>query len=526
MRSLTALLCLVAATTTAQPSPDTVLTSPFSQLGGSFGSAIAFIDDIDGDGEDDLVVAARGEDGGSFHSGQVHVFSGRSLSLLYSVASPFPEDNGGFGLVVSPLSDLDADGRADFVVGARWEMGARGRAYVFSGAAGRLLHTLQSPQPSSIGMFGIEVSSIPDIDGDAVGDIVIGSLDEVDEMSHAGRVYIFSGKTGLLIHELQSPAPEWTGYFGRSLSPISDQNADGIPDLAVGADAEGSNVGRVYLFSGSDGELIQTIENPSQDPGPQGFGSIIDETTDRNKDGVREFLISAPGKANGTGVVFLISGANGQLLETLLPPNPESSGHFGVAIDQVDLDDDASEEIVIGSSHENNFDGVVRIYDGETFSLLSTLTPTTSGLRGYFGDNIAVSSDPGDMSRWSVMISADDEDDESNANAGRVYLYASSTIVAHEIDTLPDAEALQLRVAPNPASDYARVGFQLNHATSVLVELFDTLGRRVATYEARQFSPGRHELIMNTADLPRGVYVLRLYSSARDVRAARLVTIR
>ena len=98
--------------------------------------------------------------------------------------------------------------------------------------------------------------------------------------------------------------------------------------------------------------------------------------------------------------------------------------------------------------------------------------------------------------------------------------------MAHEIDTLPDAEALQLRVAPNPASDYARVGFQLNHATSVLVELFDTLGRRVATYEARQFSPGRHELIMNTADLPRGVYVLRLYSSARDVRAARLVTIR
>ena len=87
------------------------------------------------------------------HSTLVAVFAIMTTSAvcgqapLHELASPNMERFGRFGVAVAGVSDLDGDGRGDLLIGADSEApGASpywaGRAYVFSGAGGAVLHAL------------------------------------------------------------------------------------------------------------------------------------------------------------------------------------------------------------------------------------------------------------------------------------------------------------------------------------------------------------------------------------------------
>src|SRR5690606_4456150 len=131
--------------------------------GGAFGAHVAGIPDLDGDGFGDLAVGAPAEyeDIDIWQSGRVHVYSGATGTLLYSLDSPNPDVQGHFGLAVAGVEDLDGDGRGEILVGAAFENGWRGNAYLFSGATGELLRTLTSPS-DGIAAFGAAVTALPD----------------------------------------------------------------------------------------------------------------------------------------------------------------------------------------------------------------------------------------------------------------------------------------------------------------------------------------------------------------------------
>ncbi len=150
------------------------------------------------------------------------------------------------------------------VVGAPYEdPGASpydaGRAYVFSGETGALIHTLTSPNERPGGWFGYTVSGAGDVNGDGCEDVVVGANRENpgDSPRWAGRAYVFSGQTGTLLHTLISPNEEQGGYFGHSVSAAGDVNGDGRPDIVVGAhnEAPGGSpawAGRAHVFSWMD----------------------------------------------------------------------------------------------------------------------------------------------------------------------------------------------------------------------------------------------------------------------------------
>ncbi|MEM6784057.1 MAG: PA domain-containing protein [Bacteroidota bacterium] len=65
-------------------------------------------------------------------------------------------------------------------------------------------------------------------------------------------------------------------------------------------------------------------------------------------------------------------------------------------------------------------------------------------------------------------------------------------------------------VYPNPVATTAQVGFTLPTAEDARVEVFDLLGRRVATLTDGLRAAGEHSVTLDAAGLPSGVYVVRL----------------
>jgi len=92
---------------------------------------------------------------------------------------------------------------------------------------------------------------------------------------------------------------------------------------------------------------------------------------------------------------------------------------------------------------------------------------------------------------------------------------------------LPAEFALH-RNRPNPFTRSTTIGFDLPVASPVSLEVFDLLGRRVATLARGQYPAGRHMAVWNLregsgASVHRGIYVYRL--EAGTFRARRKMSV-
>lgn len=90
----------------------------------------------------------------------------------------------------------------------------------------------------------------------------------------------------------------------------------------------------------------------------------------------------------------------------------------------------------------------------------------------------------------------------------RFVLAIGASVVAGEDDAVT-AFALDT-VRPNPTRGTATVRFAMPDAGTATVELYDLLGRRVATLAQGDRPAGWHELALETSSLSAGVYVVRM----------------
>lgn len=67
-----------------------------------------------------------------------------------------------------------------------------------------------------------------------------------------------------------------------------------------------------------------------------------------------------------------------------------------------------------------------------------------------------------------------------------------------------------LAVSPNPASDAIYLNFEMTEAAPVQLEMWDLQGRAVKTESLRTLPAGHHRQLLETGDLPNGIYMLAL----------------
>ncbi len=231
-------------------------------------NGLAFLGDIDGDGGNDLAVAAYSDDYGGSNAGSVYVVYGPLTSGTDAALGDYEDlvygesASSSFGAFTTQVGDVDGDGLPELAVGTSIPNSYAGRAYIFheapSGAISAADADVILDGEDASDYFGTSLAGGGDIDDDGYDDYVVGSTHDDLGTTDAGAVYLVSGTaTSDVVSAVMSAklyGLQSSGKFGGSVDAVHDYYGDYSyePAIVVGASNEGASAhGALYLFLGS-----------------------------------------------------------------------------------------------------------------------------------------------------------------------------------------------------------------------------------------------------------------------------------
>jgi hypothetical protein len=377
--------------------------------GTGYNFSVSSAGDVNGDGIDDLVVGSPYGDIGGDTAGQAYVIYGVEGTSQTEVDLSSLSAEDGFvvvgdrgdrlGFSVSSAGDVNEDGIDDLIIGAPFGGDPAvepGVACVIYGVEGNSRDSVDLGQLSvedgyiivgdaSGDEAGRSVSSVGDVNGDGIDDLIVGAPYGDDGGSKAGEAYVIYGREAddRATIDLSNLSDEegfvivgamGGDYLGFSVSSAGDVNGDGLDDLVVGAprgDIGGESAGEAYVIYGLNGVKRTTIDlaNLSANDGFVIVGDEVGEETgfdvstagDVNGDGIDDLIVGAPGADDG-GEAYVIYGIQGDgrgplTIDSLVP----SEGFIikgdiqydgaGVSVSSAgDVNGDGIDDLIVGAS--------------------------------------------------------------------------------------------------------------------------------------------------------------------------------
>ncbi len=318
--------------------------------------------------------------------------------------------------------------------------------------------------------FGESISQIGDLDGDGIVDVAVGVRLDDDGGSNRGAVFIlFMNRDGTVRQQqkISSIRGGFTGVlkdndeFGLGVIGIGDLDADGYPDIAVGAGADGIgiNQGVVWiLFLNPNGTVRQHQMITESIGGFNGnfftgrldnhdrFGSDLGSLGDFDGDGIPDIAVSADGDDDGGSsrgafyILYLNSNGTVKNYRKISSTQGGFRGRidngdlFGSTVTNLgDLNGDGMDDLAVGAQFDDDggsaFGAVWILFmnSNGTVRGFQKISATSGGFTGQldindeFGQSVSVVGDINNDGIPDLAVGAEFDDDGAD-KAGAVYI--------------------------------------------------------------------------------------------------------
>jgi Ca2+-binding RTX toxin-like protein len=390
------------------------------------------------------------------------------------------------GYSVASAGDVNGDGFADLIIGARGTVGIVGSTYVVFGKANAWGANIDLSSLNGTNGFrfdcvsdsdwpSISVATAGDVNGDGYADLIVGAPFVNGD---AGSSYVIFGKSGSWASTATINLLALDGSTGFRLDGASggdrsgvcvasagDVNGDGYADLIVGAvaaDPNGLTSGSSYVVFGHSSGVASSI-NLSTLNGANGFtvngvsagdgsGISVASAGDVNGDGYADLIVGAYAANGGRGYSYIVFGKSSTFASSInlaaLDGNTgfrlagaSVNGFSGISVASAgDVNGDGYADLIVGASGDDpngTVDGgasyvVFGKASGFASSVnLSSLNGTTGfpfdgvAVNDHSGYSVASAGDVNGDGYADLIVGAEGADPNGQSGAGSSYIYLS-----------------------------------------------------------------------------------------------------